>query len=88
MYFIYIYIYIYVHIHTYIHIYIHIHIRTFAMSYFGHQGQCLAMKEPDSLPMQVAFVTVAQMSIVSSLLGSKPSLKKHLPVPHPDVFWA
>ena len=50
----------------------------FAMPYFERLGQCLKMRKVDNLHEWVAFVTVAQSSAVSCLVGSKPSLIKHL----------
>ena len=50
----------------------------FAMPYFGRLGQCPEIRQVDNLHEWVPFVTVAQSSTVSCLVGSKPSLIKHL----------
>ena len=56
--------------------------------FFGHQGQCLGMKWLNNWYKRIAFAVVVQSSTVNPLVGSKPSLIKHLTVPHPDVLWA
>ena len=44
------------------------------------------MRQPEKLHKQVALVDVVQRNALSPLVGSKPSLIKHLAVSHPDAF--
>ena len=55
--------------------------------YFGCWGLCLGMKLPGNLHKGLP-LELFQRSAVNSLVGSQPSLIKHVTVLHSDFFWA